>query len=563
MQNRFLKFIISLVILNFVFAKFPDAISKNGMVVSSNGLATEIGVSVLRNGGNAIDAAVAVGFALAVVHPAAGNIGGGGFMVIRFADGTSTSIDFRETAPGLSNKDMFLDIKGEVIKGKSWKSALAVGTPGTVSGLGYAHQKYGTQSWYRLLQPSIELAQYGNMLDYFNVSLLNNKYYREFLSSDSESKKIFYKDEGFELDDLLIQRDLAKTLSRIANNGYQEFYNGKTADLIIKCMNRTNGLISYEDLLKYMPVEREPIIFHYRNNKIITMPPSSSGGVVLAEILNQLENIKIDTLDYHSAKHIHYMAEIEKRAYADRAEALGDMDFIDIPINIMIDDLYAENKWETIDCCKSTPYNHINPIKAIIFEKEETTHYSIIDKWGNAVSVTTTINGWYGSGITVDGGGFLLNNEMDDFSVKPGYPNKYGLVGSWANSIMPYKRMLSSMTPTIVEDEEGDLLMIVGSPGGATIITTVSQIISNVIDFKMPLKDAVESPRVHHQWLPDKIYLESNKFANILINELRNMRHKIDYKKSIGEANCIMYDKNKKLFIGVSDDRGNGTAQGY
>jgi len=229
----------------------------------------------------------------------------------------------------------------------------------------------------------------------------------------------------------------------------------------------------------------------------------------------------------------------------------------------MIDDLYAQNKWETIDCCTATPYNHILPIKSTNSEKEETTHYSVIDKWGNAVSVTTTVNGWYGSGIMVDKGGFLLNNEMDDFSIKPGYPNKYGLVGSWANSIMPYKRMLSSMTPTIVEDSDGDILMIIGSPGGSTIITTVAQIISNVIDFDMPLKDAVESPRAHHQWLPDKIYLESNKFSNRVVHELSKMKHKVAYKKSIGEANCIMYDKDKKLFIGVSDDRRNGSAKGY
>ena len=563
MQNRFLRFIIVSIVFNVVFSKFPDAVSTNGMVVSSHVLASEVGVAILQQGGNAVDAAVAVGFALAVVHPGAGNIGGGGFMVIRFSDGSTTSIDFRETAPGLANKNMFLDEKGEVVKGRSWQSALAVGTPGTVAGLGYAHEKYGTQNWYRLLQPAVKLARYGHKIDYLNLSLLNSNYYREFLSNDIESKKIFYKKDGFKLGELFIQRDLSNTLSRIANDGYQEFYNGKTADLIVQCMNRTKGLISYEDLAKYRPIERDPIEFLYRDNKVITMPPSSSGGIVLAEILNQLENIKIDTIDYHSPSHIHYMAEVEKRAYADRAEALGDMDFIDIPINVMIDDLYAQNKWETIDCCTATPYNHIQPIKSINAEKEETTHYSVIDQWGNAVSVTTTVNGWYGSGITVDNGGFLLNNEMDDFSIKPGYPNKYGLVGSWANSIMPYKRMLSSMTPTIVEDSDGDILLIVGSPGGSTIITTVAQIISNVIDFNMPLKDAVESPRVHHQWLPDKIYLESNKFSDRVVDKLSSMKHNIAYKKSIGEANCIMYDKDKKLFMGVSDDRRNGAAKGY
>ena len=329
-------------------------------------------------------------------------------------------------------------------------------------------------------------------------------------------------------------------------------------------MNRTNGLISFDDLENYKPVERAPIIFDYRENRVITMPPASSGGIVLAEILNQLEYLDMSEIDYHSSKHIHYMVEIEKRAYADRAEALGDIDFIDIPIDVMISDDYAKEKWLTIDCCKSTLYNQIEPIKSNQGnESEETTHYSVVDKWGNAVSVTTTVNGWYGSGITVDGAGFLLNNEMDDFSIKPGYPNKYGLVGSWANSIQPNKRMLSSMTPTIVEDKDGELFLVVGSPGGSTIITTVAQIISNIIDYNMPLKDAVESPRYHHQWLPDKIFLENKMFGSDVQKKLIDLGHNIDFKRSIGEANCIMYDKQNKIFFGVSDSRRNGEAIGY
>ena len=364
--------------------------------------------------------------------------------------------------------------------------------------------------------------------------------------------------------ELFIQKDLAGTLSRIAHYGYNEFYSGKTADYIIDCMNRTNGLISFDDLENYKPVEREPIIFDYRGNRVITMPPASSGGIVLAEILNQLEYLDMSEIDYHSSKHIHYMAEIEKRAYADRAEALGDIDFIDIPIDVMISDDYAKEKWLTIDCCKSTLYNQIKPIKSNQSnESEETTHYSVVDKWGNAVSVTTTVNGWYGSGITVDGAGFLLNNEMDDFSIKPGHPNKYGLVGSWANSIQPNKRMLSSMTPTIIEDKDGELFLVVGSPGGSTIITTVAQIISNIIDYNMPLKDAVESPRYHHQWLPDKIFLENKMFGSDVQKKLIDLGHNIDFKRSIGEANCIMYDKQNKIFFGVSDSRRNGEAIGY
>ena len=563
MRNFIVQAICIFLLINIGYSRYPDAVGVNGMVVSSNDLATQAGVDILKNGGNAIDAAVAVGFALAVTHPGAGNIGGGGFMVIRFADGSSTTIDFRETAPYLSDKDMFLDTDGNVVKGKSWNTSYAVGVPGTVAGLGYAHQKYGTQRWYSLLQPSIKLAKFGHNIDYLNFSLLNSSYYKKYLSIDEETKKIFYKEEGFLLGDLFVQKDLASTLIRIANHGYQEFYEGKTSEYIIDCMNRTGGLISSSDLKNYRPIERKPIEFEYRDYKVITMPPASSGGIVLAQILNQLEHLNIDSIEHHSYKHIHYMSEIEKRAYADRAEALGDMDFIDITIEVMISDEYAYKKWSDIDCCLATPSNKVEPIKSNFHEKEETTHYSVVDQWGNSVSVTTTINGWYGSGITVDNAGFLLNNEMDDFSIKPGYPNKYGLVGSWANAIEPGKRMLSSMTPTIVEDKEGDLFLVVGSPGGSTIITTVAQIISNVIDYKMPLKDAVESSRTHHQWLPDKIFLENRMFSRDIINKLIDLGHNIDYKNSIGEANCIMYDSKSKIFLGVSDSRRNGSAIGY
>ena len=563
MQNFLNKLLIGVVFFSFSYSKYPDAVGVNGMVVSSNDLATEIGVNILKDGGNAVDAAVAVGFALAVTHPGAGNIGGGGFMVIRFSDGTSTSIDFRETAPALADKDMFLDVNGNVVKGKSWNTALAVGVPGSVAGFGYAHDKYGSKRWSDLIQPSVKLARYGYQIGYLNYNLLNSTYYRKYLSSDKETKKIFYKDEGFKLNEVFVQKDLAKTLSRIASYGYRDFYEGQISKKIIKCMNRTGGIISYNDLKNYMPVERNPIVFNYRDNKVITMPPSSSGGIVLAQILNQLENFNINEFNFHGLKHIHYMSEIERRAYADRAEVLGDSDFIDIPIDSLISDSYAKIKVRDIDCCKASISVDIEPFNSKYYESEETTHYSVVDKWGNAVSVTTTINGWYGSGITVDEAGFLLNNEMDDFSIKPGYPNKYGLVGSWANSIAPNKRMLSSMTPTIIEDSNGDLLAIIGSPGGSTIITTIAQIISNIIDFKMPLKDAVEAPRTHHQWLPDKIFLESNFLHKSIYDDLLSLNHTVDYKQSIGEANCIMYYKEGDIFMGVSDDRRNGFAKGY
>ncbi|MAV64566.1 MAG: gamma-glutamyltransferase [Candidatus Marinimicrobia bacterium] len=562
MQNLLNKLVL-IFLLSFMYSKYPDAVGANGMVVSSNHLATEIGLDVLKNGGNAIDAAVAVGFALAVTHPGAGNIGGGGFMVIRFSDGETTSIDFRETAPKLSNKDMFLDLNGDVIPNKSWNSGLAVGVPGSVAGFGYVHDKYGSKRWGTLIQPSIKLARYGYKIDYLNYNLLNSPYYRQYLSSDVETKKIFYKNEGFKLNELFIQKDLAKTLSRIASYGYKDFYEGEISKKIVSSMERIGGIITLDDLENYRPVERKPIIFSYRDYKIITMPPSSSGGIVLAQILNQLESFEIGDFDYHSSKHIHYMSEVERRAYADRAEVLGDSDFINVPIDTLVGDKYAKIKIEDIRCCKASKSSDVKSFNLDYHDKEETTHYSVVDKWGNSVSVTTTINGWYGSGITVDGAGFLLNNEMDDFSIKPGYPNKYGLVGSWANSISPNKRMLSSMTPTIVEDFSGELFAIIGSPGGSTIITTVAQIISNIIDFNMPLKDAVESPRTHHQWLPDKIFLEEAFFNQNISNELTVLGHEVDYKKSIGEANCIMYYKKDNIYVGVSDDRRNGAAKGY
>ena len=327
------KIVIIVLQISTLFSKMPDAVSQNGMVVSSNAIASQIGAQVLRDGGNAVDAAVAVGFALAVVHPGAGNIGGGGFMVVRFADGTATTIDFREVAPLASSKDMFLDENGEVISGKSWNTSYAVGVPGTVAGLGYVHEKYGSKRWSSLITPSIKVARYGHEIDYLNYMLLNSPYYKNFLSNDPETRSIFTKAEGYQVGDLLIQKDLANTLSRISSFGYKEFYEGKTADMIIDCMGRTNGLITHLDLINYRPVERDPIEFYYHDNKIITMPPASSGGIVLAEILNQLETIDLSSISFHSADHIHYMSEIEKRAYADRAEVLGDMDFIEIPID--------------------------------------------------------------------------------------------------------------------------------------------------------------------------------------------------------------------------------------
>ena len=556
-------FITSSLLLNFAYSFVSvDAIGSEGVAVSSKHEASKIGLDVLKDGGNAIDAAVAIGFALAVTHPGAGNIGGGGFMVIRFPNGEVTTIDFREKAPNLSSRDMYLDENGEVIPGLSWSSVLSTGVPGSVAGLGYAHKKYGSLEWSKLIHPSIILSKYGYNLDYNNVSLMNSKRYKYKLSQDIETKKIFSKESDFAINELFIQTDLSKTLERISSYGYNEFYHGETADKIIDCMNRTGGIITYLDLESYIPLEKKPITFTYRNYKIHSMPLPSSGGITIANILNQLENVDFSNIGYHSSEHIHYLVESERRAYSDRAKYLGDDNFVDVPVDMLISKEYASKMFNTIKTEKATNSMEIYDSNIIInTESNETTHYSVADKNGMAVSVTTTLNGWYGNGITVDGAGFLLNNEMDDFSIKPGYPNAYGLVGNEANAIEPNKRMLSSMSPTIVEDPQGNLFLVVGSPGGSTIITTVTQILSNVIDFNMEIDQAVESRRLHHQCLPDVIQLENYTLPYDVINKLSSYGHSFKYRSSIGEANCIMFKNN--MFFGSADSRRNASALAY
>ena len=560
-MRKFLS--ISLLITHLFSFEVANAVGLNGAVASSKEEASQIGIDILKKGGNAIDAAVSVAFALAVTHPSAGNIGGGGFMVIRLANGTVTTIDFREKAPLLSTKDMFLDENGDVIQNKSRYTSWASGVPGTVDGLGYAHDKYGSMPWDLLLYPAINLAKYGFNLDYHNILLFNSDRYKYLLSNDSESKKIFVKSHNYNIDEVFVQNDLANTLLRIAKYGYREFYEGITADHIVACMKRTNGLISYNDLRNYKSIEREAISFNYKGYKVHSMPPPSSGGITLPNILNQFEHVNIEKVDPKDSKFIHLLVEIEKRAYADRAEFLGDTDFIDVPINNLISKKYAYDRFLTISPELATPSRELNHGSINIQEEsEETTHFSIVDKFGNAVSLTTTINSWFGNGITVDNAGFLLNNEMDDFSIKPGFPNLYGLVGNEANSISPGKRMLSSMTPTIIENEQGDLYMVLGSPGGSTIITTVVQILIDTIDFNMPLKEAVETKRFHHQWLPDKIQIERNSFSPALIETLVKMNHTIYKRSTIGEVNCIKIDENGIKYA-CSDSRRGGVSIAY
>ncbi len=556
--------ILSLILLcNLSFSQIPDATGRNGAVTSSNAYATQVGIDILKLGGNAIDAAVAVGFALAVTHPGAGNIGGGGFMVIHLSKGDVITLDFRETAPAKASRDMFLDDNGDVIPGKSWNTALAAGVPGSVDGFDKIHKLHGLLPWEMVVSPAQKLAHDGFILNRTLAKSLG--IYKNFLSRDSISKKVFVKNKDyFQVGEIFKQPDLAKTLKRIQVNGAREFYEGETAQNIIQCMNRTGGIISLKDLKDYKSIIREPIKFDYRGYTFYSMPPPSSGGIALAGILNQLENIDLSKIEHHSKDHVQFLTEAERNVYSDRAFYLGDMDFIDVPIDELVDQGYSNKRWNEINFSQARESKNI---KHGTFsnqkESEETTHYSVTDKWGNAVSVTTTVNGWFGNGITVDNAGFLLNNEMDDFSSKPGVPNKYGLIGAEANAIYPGKRMLSSMTPTIILDKNKKLFLVLGSPGGSTIITTVAQVAMNVIDFGMTIEQAVESKRIHHQWLPDIIYAEPNSILDKQQRNLTNIGYNIRNRRSIGEANCILYDNKNGIYYSSGDSRRGATAKAY
>ena len=556
--------ILSLILLcNLSFSQIPDASGRNGAVTSSNAYATQVGIDILKLGGNAIDAAVAVGFALAVTHPGAGNIGGGGFMVIHLSKGDVITLDFRETAPAKASRDMFLDDKGDVIPGMSWNTALAAGVPGSVDGFDKIHKLHGLLPWEMVVSPAQKLADDGFILDRTLAKSLG--IYKNFLSRDSISKKVFVKNKDyFQVGEIFKQPDLAKTLKRIQVNGAREFYEGETAQNIIQCMNRTGGIISLKDLKDYKSIIREPVKFDYRGYTFYSMPPPSSGGIALAGILNQLENIDLSKIEHHSKDHVQFLTEAERNVYSDRAFYLGDMDFIDVPIDELVDQGYSNKRWNEINFSQARESKNI---KHGTFsnqkESEETTHYSVTDKWGNAVSVTTTVNGWFGNGITVDNAGFLLNNEMDDFSSKPGVPNKYGLIGAEANAIYPGKRMLSSMTPTIILDKNKKLFLVLGSPGGSTIITTVAQVAMNVIDFGMTIEQAVESKRIHHQWLPDIIYAEPSSILDKQQRNLTNIGYNIRNRRSIGEANCILYDNKNGIYYSSGDSRRGATAKAY
>lgn len=541
-------------VVALLFTASPEPYrSKKGMVLSSHPLANKIGQEVLDKGGNAIDAAVAVGYALAVVHPSAGNIGGGGFAIIHLANGENIALDFREVAPLKATKDMYLDKDGNPIKDLSIFGYRAAGVPGSVAGMSAMLDKYGTKKLSELIQPSIELAQKGYKISHRQAQTM--KEMKDEFAKFESSRKYFLKSDGqtYQYGDLFVQRDLANTLKLIAKQGPDAFYKGAIADLIVEDMKKNDGLITKEDLASYQVAWRKPIQGTYRGYEIISMPPPSSGGVHLLEILNTIENADVAQLGFGSSDSIHLISEAMKQAYADRAEYMGDPDFINVPIEQLTDKAYANKTYQKINQ-QATPSSNIKAgLGKIPLEKPDTTHYSVVDKMGNAVSVTYTINGSYGSAAAVNKAGFLLNNEMDDFSIKPGVANLYGLIGGQANAIVPKKRPLSSMTPTILL-KDGKLFMVVGSPGGSRIITTVLQVIINVVDHKMNISEAVYAPRFHHQWLPDQIRIEKDTLSKDVANALMKKGHKLSIQPVMGDVNAIMVMPDGEL-QGMSDPR--------
>lgn len=531
--------------------------ARHAMVATVETHATDIGVAVLQSGGNAVDAAIAVGLALAVTHPSAGNIGGGGFMLVRFADGRSTFLDFRERAPEKASRNMYLDAAGKPTK-DSEVGYRAAGVPGTVRGFEYASKKYGRKPWADLVAPAVALAEKG-----FPVSYGSAKSFRadaSLLGRFPESKRIFLRNgKFFEAGETLVQPELARTLERIRKEGARDFYEGETARMLAADMERHGGLVTAADLKNYTVAERKPLAGSYRGYDIVSAPPPSSGGVGILQMLGVLEGSGYDKAGAGSAAELHYLAEAMRRYFADRAAHLGDADFARVPLAGLLDHGYIARLRQSIDPEHATPSSDIHAGSWLNVETSQTTHYSIVDREGNAVAVTYTLNGGYGSGVTVPGLGLLLNNEMDDFAAKPGEPNAYGLVQGEANAIQPHKRPLSSMTPTIVT-HDGKLAMVLGTPGGPTIINSVLQVLLNVVDFGMNMQDAVNWPRIHHQWLPDQIVLERG-FSPDTIALLKARGHNIKIVNQIGEVAAI--EARDGWLEGAADPRTEGVARGF
>ncbi|NVJ89613.1 MAG: gamma-glutamyltransferase [Flavobacteriaceae bacterium] len=539
--------------------KIVGLIAEKAMVVSARIEASEIGVKILKKGGNAYDAMIATHFALAVVYPVAGNIGGGGFMVYRNANGEKGALDFREKAPITANRDMYLDSLGNIIKNKSRLGIHAVGIPGSVAGVFEVHKKLGSLPMKELIQPAIDLARNGFVVTEKQAASLN--------SANSSFKKAnnytIYFEKEWKAGDVLKQEELALTLERIRDYGKDGFYKGKTAEYIVNYSKELGGLICYNDLEKYQAIWRKPIEFSYKNYSITSMTLPASGGICLAQILKAIEPFDLSKIKHNSTEYIQLLTEAERRSYADRANYLGDIDFVDVPIDSLIDTDYINKRMATFSWDKATPSSKVSNGKILGYESNETTHYSIVDQFGNAVAVTTTLNTGYGSKVLVKGAGFFLNNEMDDFSSKPGVPNVYGLVGSKANEIAAEKRMLSSMTPTIIE-ENNQLKMVVGTPGGSTIITSVLQNILNVFEYDMGMQESVNQPRFHHQWLPDQIRMEPNGFDKKTKEKLTKLGYNLLERNSliIGRVDAILIRKDGTL-EGGADTRGDDAAAGF
>lgn len=541
----------------YQFQSVKSTTASNGVVVSAHPLASEVGVEILKEGGNAIDAAIATQLALAVVYPNAGNLGGGGFLVARLSNGTLTTIDYREKAPGAANRDMYIDADGKARTDKSQDGHLASGVPGTVAGLFQSH-KYARLPFAKLIQPAIDLAEKGFVLTSREAASLNML--QGDLKKYNTVPPVFLKPSGWKEGDTLVQKDLANTLRRIRDKGAAGFYEGETARLLVEEMKRGGGIITPEDLKNYQAIERPAHTFMYKGYQIAGMPMPSSGGVLLHQMMKMIEDRNIAAMGFQSPAAVQLMTEIERRAYADRAQYMGDADFYKVPVRMLTNEVYLQERMKDFDPQHATPSTRVQPGQLPRTESEETTHLSVIDREGNAVSVTTTLNNSFGSRTVVGGAGFFMNDEMDDFSIKPGTPNMYGAIGGEANAIQPGKRMLSSMTPTIVLKDNKPFL-VVGTPGGTTIPTSVFQTIVNIIEFNLPASDAVNLPKFHHQWLPDQLDVEKG-FPQPVRDTLQKMGYTLHERGGIGRTELIRVLPSG-VFEAVADNRGDDSAAGY
>jgi gamma-glutamyltranspeptidase/glutathione hydrolase len=541
--------------------------ASHGIVASTSQIASQVGVDIMKRGGNAIDAAIAVALALAVTYPAAGNLGGGGFMMIRLRDGKTTAIDYREMAPAAAHRNVYLDRDGNLIKGEGSSTVgyRASGVPGTIAGMDLALRKYGSGklTWAQLVEPARRLAAQGFPMGHLLARSLHGN---DYLSKYPETRRIFLRDGNFYNEgEIFRQPELAATLARIQRSGPKEFYEGLTAKLIVADMKRNNGLITMDDMRGYVAKEREPLRGTYRGHQIISMPPPSSGGAVLLEMLNILEGFDLAKYDWASSERHHVTVEAMRRAFADRAEYMGDSDFVKVPVAGLIDKAYADNLRKTIHVDRASSSEEVHAGRPAGYESEETTHFTIVDAQGNAVANTYTLNDWFGSGVVAKGTGIVLNNEMDDFAAKPGTPNLYGLIQGERNAVAPRKRPLSAMTPTFVLRKDGSLWFTVGTPGGPTIINTVLQVITNVIDYGMNIQQAIDAPRIHHQWLPDEVVWEPYGLSGDTQKALINRRHKlVTNPRYLGDAQGIMIEEKTGVRLGATDPRrSDGLPIGY